>query len=147
MKRAMGVSILAILSLVPRALTASAANCEAKLLNTNNIDDLQGYSCTVVGSDGTNTSKCIEFGKFGTSVHFDGDDSFLSEELGCTCMDSGTATAPKFDSSSSTFECAGVRFESLFIGKINGKKLTGQAALSNGTSYIYNCVKNASCGG
>ncbi|HYL58448.1 MAG TPA: hypothetical protein VEU51_06215 [Candidatus Acidoferrales bacterium] len=147
MKRAMGVAILAILSLVGRAVTVSAANCQAKLLNTANVDNLQGYRCTIVGSDSTNTSKCIEFGEFGTSAHFDGDDGFLTEALGCTCLDSGSVTAPKFDASSSQFACAGVGSATLFIGKISGKTLTGQAARANGTSYIYRCVKDNTCGG
>jgi hypothetical protein len=144
-RTAVAAAISAILALFGLASTASAGNCQARVLNSHNIDQVQGYRCTIVGSEGTNTSECMEFGVFGTSVHFDLADSFLKETLGCTCTDSGTVTKPKFDSSSNAVECAGTG--SLFVGKASGKKLTGQSALSSGTSYIYNCVIDPSCTG
>jgi len=113
---------------------ALADNCQSKLLNT-------AYSCTFrCSGNGGPTEECISFGNFGHSSFFD---IFNSEddEGGCTCTDTGTTKDPKFNSSSSAFECSLNDFSGGYVGKISGKHLNGQSFYEDGDSCIFNCTR------
>jgi len=136
MKRISGTAIAATLFILWPVL--ARANCVSKVFN-------QAYNCDIY-YDGSNATYCIEFGEFGLSVYFDDADYFNREYLGCSCNDSGSATSPKMDSSSDEFTCTGDSLPSTFVGKVSGKKLSGQSYYENGDSAIYSCVKiSGSC--
>jgi hypothetical protein len=108
MNRLMCLAIGAFLLAVPLEGLA-IADCDLKLVGT-------AWDCKFAFSNTLNSSHCVDFGHFGLSSDFDMFVSSFSGDEGCTCVATGSEKSPKFDATSSTFECTEVFFESSFLG-------------------------------
>ena len=137
MKRAFGAMIAGFFCFLVSTAGSAAANCQDVLFNT-------AWDCTIAYTGGAVPLTCMEFGNFGNSIHFDESDPFDADTSGCTCLDSGTAKAPKFDVSANGFQCAFAHGPGSFVGKVSGKKLTVQSSYLQGGSAIFNCTKRTS---
>ena len=92
------------------------------------------------GGGGT---ECLDFGSFGVSAPFDMDDVGEDGVGACICADTGSAKAPKFDSSSSTFICTLDTFPGAYVGKVSGKHVTGQSVYEGGETCRFSCTEGA----
>jgi len=132
MFRAAVVAIVCLLD--AGSVLAAGGNCVSKLLNTF-------WSCHANFSEGISGTTCMAFSNGGQSIYFDESDTWDSGPKACTCLDSGSATSPKFNSSTSSFLCDDAGNPGAFLGKVSGKKLSAQIAYADGTSSIFTCTK------
>jgi hypothetical protein len=136
MNRLLCLAIGAFLLAVPLKGLA-IADCDLKLVGT-------AWDCKFVFSNpADNSTHCVDFGHFGLSSDFDMFVSGFVGDEGCTCVATGSEKSPKFDATSSTFECTEVSFESSFLGKVSSKKLTGQYWDPSGLSGLASCTKRS----
>jgi hypothetical protein len=113
------------------------ADCDSKLVSTS-------WNCKFAYSNPLfDYSPCVAFGHFGLSSDFDMFVSGFVGHEGCTCVAKGSEKSPKFDATSSTFECTEVGFPSSFLGKVGSKTLTGQYWDPNGLSALISCTKRS----
>ena len=120
-------------SLVGSFSAQAGGNCQSKLVgNTYNCTGVQeGY-----GSLGAFT---VGFETGGSSQYFD----MVFEagaDYGCSCDSSGSVAAPKYDSSSSTFECEEAVTGFGITGKVSGKKIKAQAVNGDGATALISCT-------
>jgi hypothetical protein len=66
---------------------------------------------------------------------FNGTDGYT-----CACVASGSLGSPKFDASSSTYECTADSFPESIYGKIKGKKFTTQGVSGLDYQFIEDCT-------
>jgi hypothetical protein len=128
------VAAFAALAMVLFANSPSAqagGNCADKLVGNS-------YNCTYAQDDGNSGTECLEFSSGGSS-YFDAvyDGTF---PYTCTCIASGSVDSPKYDASSSAFECTAGDFPESIYGKVKGKKLTDQGVNDEGGQYIEQCT-------
>jgi hypothetical protein len=136
MNRLLCLAIGAFLLAVPLKGLA-IADCDLKLVGT-------AWDCKFAYSNPTfDFSPCVDFGHFGLSSDFDMFVSGFVGDEGCTCVATGSEKSPRFDATSSTFECTEVGFPSSFLGKVSSKKLTGQYWDPNGLSGLVSCTKRS----
>jgi hypothetical protein len=125
-----------IAGLLTSPAMAGGGNCQDKLVGNS-------YNCDFKLSTGESFSYCVEFETGGISSNFDLLIPSATTDYGCACLGKGSYTSPKFDSSSSEFQCT-VEDGSQIDGKIASKKLSGQGAGFSGTSLFFTCTESSS---
>jgi hypothetical protein len=119
-----------VMVLLASSLSEAAGNCQSKLLGKT-------YNCTVEDQDFGEDAFTFVFKTGGFSRNFD---LFIdSAEYGCSCNTTGSVGSPKFNSSSSNFECISTNDAYLINGKVNGKKISGQGTAKDGDGIIFSC--------
>ncbi len=125
------VIVAAFLMLLTNSFSAEAAgSCQSKLVGNS-------YSCSVSDEELGTETLTFEFETGGLSKDFDMFDG--TGEYGCACNSSGSVTSPKFDSSSSNFECISTDTTYMISGKVSGKKISGQGTSELGDSVVISC--------
>jgi hypothetical protein len=128
------VTAVAALAMVLCANSPSAlagGNCQDKLVGNT-------YNCTYSANDGTMGTDCVAFSS-GGSGYFDALYSGVVSYT-CVCVASGSLSSPKFDASSSAYECTRGDFPESISGKVKGKKLTDQGVEGDGSQFIEECT-------
>ena len=118
----------------------AGGNCQDKLAGN-------AYDCVEKESNGMTADLCWEFETRGYSSNFD---LYLagSTDYGCGCVGTGSFKSPKFDESSSKFECVGVDADFQWTGKVSGNKISGQGSAATGETLFFSCTKRTSgCSG
>jgi hypothetical protein len=122
------VSSAVFAGLFARVPSAQAKDtCESKLVD-------KSYQCSFTDNDSAPFDECFHFFTGGSSQYFDLDNG---ADYGCGCDAKG---ADSFNSSANTFECSDNLGAFMFVGKINGKKLSVQGVGSDGEQYVGTCV-------
>lgn len=111
----------------------AGGNCQSKLVGNS-------YNCTLKEQVLGSGSFTFEFETGGISQNFDLIID-ATADYGCSCNTTGSVASPKFNSSSSDFECISVSIGYLFSGKVSGKKITGQGTTEGGDGLIFTCTK------
>jgi hypothetical protein len=131
----LGVIVFALTTaLLANSFPAQAgSNCASKLVG-------KSYTCEFNEEGGVlETNSTTDFVTGGLSTDFD----MVFEpsgDYGCVCETKGPVDSPSYDSSSSTFICES-NFGFMAVGKVSGKKVTGQGtnATQNGGPFIFTC--------
>ena len=113
---------------------AKGGNCQGKLAD-------KSYNCVYDNSNGGSGTFCMDFITGGFSTHFDMFENGL--DYGCTCGASGSLKSPKFDASSSAWECVDA-FGDQYGGKVNSNKLSGQSTDNASDSLLFSCTERSS---
>ncbi len=127
------VAIFSIFALSLLAVSSANAvsNCQDKLIG-------KSYTCEMNEEGGVEETITFEFVTGGLSEDFD----LVIEpatHYGCVCESKGSVNNPSYDSSSSAFMCES-SFGFMAVGKVNGKKITGQGTNAAGTApFIFAC--------
>ena len=127
------------------ALFANFSSAEAK---GNCQQTLAGkfFNCSEKYSGGNSDTACYEFETGGESADFDLYIDNTGSDYGCACDTTGSFKSPKFDSSSSSFECISLDTGFLLNGKGNSKKISGQGTYYLGEEVDFSCtVSDTSC--
>jgi hypothetical protein len=123
-----------VMALLANSFSAQAAgNCQSKLVGNT-------YSCESNEEGFGTASFTTTFETGGLSADFD---MLLGTgDYACSCETTGSVSSPSFDKSSSAFVCQST-FGFMAVGKVSGKKVTGQGtnAAGNG-SFIFTCTKS-----
>jgi hypothetical protein len=121
-----------VMALLANSFSAQAAgNCQSKLVG-------KSYHCASneegIGPDSFTTT----FNTGGASADFD---MLLGGgDYACSCETTGSVSSPSFDKSSSAFVCQST-FGFMAVGKVSGKKVTGQGTNATGNgSFIFTCT-------
>jgi len=120
--------------------SSSSKSCQTTLDNNS-------YDCNVASSFGAPFTDCYEFISPGSeSTHFDLFPAGLDSTLGCSCDPTGSEKSPKFNASSSAFDCDGTDGTEYFdfAGKVTSKKVSGHISANNGSSFLFTCTKRSS---
>jgi hypothetical protein len=141
MKRSAGFAAVLMLSAVVMFLLGNLSSAEAKGGNCQSKLVGKAYDCEVKDSEGSTGSGCIEFESGKISIDFD----LLigSDDYGCACDTTGSFKSPKFDASSSSFECLSIAAGFLINGNVKSKKITGQSIDESGNSEILSCTERS----
>jgi hypothetical protein len=120
-----------VTALLANSFSAQAAgNCQSKLVG-------KSFNCEWNEKGGGPEPITVEFETGGLSADFDM--SFGGGDYGCTCETTGSLSSPSYDRSSSAFVCES-NFDYMVVGKVSGKKVTGQGTDSSvDGSFIFTC--------
>ena len=118
------------MALLASSLSEAAGNCQSKLVGNS-------YTCSAADQLFGDQTYTFAFETGGFSQNFD---LFIdSAEYGCSCNTTGSVASPKYNHSSSDFECISTSTAYLISGKVNGKKLSGQGTAEDGDGFIFSC--------
>jgi hypothetical protein len=122
-----------VMALLANSFSALASgNCKFKLVG-------KSYNCQSNEEGSGSSSFTTTFETGGLSMNFDM--HFGGGDYGCACEATGSVNSPSFDRSSSIFVCQS-GFGFMAVGKVSGRKVTGQGTNAAGNApFIFTCTQ------